>query len=322
MRSADAGGSRAARIPVLFIAGAPRSGSTLIERIIGSQKSLCPIGEAQFIWDRSFRDNQLCGCGNPFQECAFWNEVSQRAFESHPASFDSALPLSLKAKIDTGHVPWLILRRRPARYQASLDAYGDHLTRLYSSVLAASGGKVVVDSSKDHRHGQTLSRIPGVELHVIHLLRDPRAVAYSWRRVRTRPEIHWKKEEMPVDPIATTAQRWMLLNIQLDLLSHSAASYSRVRYEDFVANPAGELSRILSPLGGASAATVSQLSTGSLDLGPNHTVSGNPMRFQHGPVSIEADVEWQEKMPAMDRLAVTAMTLPLLRKYGYSATAD
>jgi Sulfotransferase family len=309
--------NRQKAIPLLFIAGAPRSGSTLIERIIGSQDDLCPIGEAQFIWDRSFRDNQLCGCGSPFHECPFWTEVSQEAFGASPASFDSEVLLRQKAQVDKWHIPWLVLRHRPARYQASLETYADSLTRLYSAVLASSSCNVVIDSSKDHRHGQILSRIPGIELHVVHLLRDPRAVAYSWRRVRERPEIHWKKEDMPVDPIVTTAQRWILLNAQLDLLSRSASTYSRVRYEDFVADPGAELSRILAPFGGPSAATTAQLSDGSIMLEPTHTVSGNPMRFQHGNISIRPDVEWQRKMPAGDRRTVTALTLPLLSRYGY-----
>jgi hypothetical protein len=304
-------------IPVLFIAGAPRSGSTLIERIIGGQQDLCPIGEAQFIWDRSFADNQLCGCGSAFHECPFWRDVSRRAFGAPPSAFDATVPLGQKTRVDKAHLPWLVLRRRPARYQASLDAYASNLTRLYTAVLASANRKIVVDSSKDHRHGQTLSRIPGIELHVIHLVRDPRAVAYSWRRVRTRPEIHWKEAEMPVDPIATTAQRWILLNLQLELLSRSASTYSRVLYEDFVRNPADELSRILAPFGRPSAATIAQLSEGSVTLEPTHTVSGNPMRFRHGDIEVKPDVEWQQKMPARDRLAVTALTLPLLRRYGY-----
>jgi hypothetical protein len=289
----------------------------LIERIIGSQQDLCPIGEAQFIWDRSFGDNQLCGCGSAFHDCPFWGEVSQRAFGASPSTYDSTVPLRQKTRVDKGHLPWLVLRRRPAQYQASLDAYGGNLTQLYSAVLASSNRKIVVDSSKDHRHGQTLSRIPDIDLHVIHLLRDPRAVAYSWRRVRTRPEIHWKMAEMPVDPLATTTQRWILLNLQLELLSRSASTYSRVRYEDFVADPVGELSRILAPFGGPSAAAIAQLSKGYVTLEPTHTVSGNPMRFQHGDISVNPDVEWQRKMPERDRLAVTALTLPLLRRYGY-----
>jgi len=50
----------------LFIAGAARSGSTLLDRVIGKRDGFCSTGELQFIWRRSFREDQLCGCGVSF----------------------------------------------------------------------------------------------------------------------------------------------------------------------------------------------------------------------------------------------------------------
>src|SRR5690349_2184383 len=76
------------RIPVLFIAGAARSGSTLLDRVIGMHEGFCSSGELTFIWQRSYRENQLCGCGVPFHECEFWREVSDTAFGLEPDEVD------------------------------------------------------------------------------------------------------------------------------------------------------------------------------------------------------------------------------------------
>ena len=54
----------------------------------------------------------------------------------------------------------------------------------------------------------------------------------------------------------------------------------------------------------------------SMRLRTNHTVAGNPDRFR-ADVTIRPDIEWREKLPARDKLLVTALTLPLLHRYGY-----
>jgi hypothetical protein len=304
-------------IPVLFIAGAPRSGSTLLDRVIGMHDGFCSVGESHFIWERSFGQNHLCGCGSPFQECSFWEEVSQRAFGVKITQVDEKTAIRQKESVDRKrHLPWLILSHRPARYQSALLTYGETLERLYGAILRTSGERVVVDSSKDPKHGLILSRLPGFQLHVVHLVRDSRAVAFSWRRSRRRPEIHWKAEDMPIERVTSTATRWTIHNALVESLSASAASYCRIRYEDFVEDPNVALSRIMAPyewmqpkmLGAENAAVA---------LEPTHTVSGNPMRFEHGQVNIKLDNEWRHAMNLRDRSSVTAVTWPLLARYGY-----
>jgi hypothetical protein len=305
------------RIPVLLIAGAARSGSTLLDRVIGMHDGFCSAGELQFIWQRSFGENQLCGCGVPFHECGFWQEVSRAAFGVEPQGVDHAAAARLKASVDDKrHLHWLVTKA-PPRFRSALLAYGDLLERLYGAVLDVSGARVIVDSSKDPRHGFVLSKLPRFELHVVHLVRDPRAVAFSWKRVRKRPEIHWKSQDMMIQETFAASARWTAHNALVELLATSAASYCRVQYEDFVVNPGAALSRILAPHDWLDhkLATVTSM---PIVLEPSHTVAGNPMRFKTGPLNIELDDEWRVTMPQHDRRLVTAATWPLLARYGYS----
>ena len=55
----------------------------------------------------------------------------------------------------------------------------------------------------------------------------------------------------------------------------------------------------------------------ALHLGPNHTVAGNPVRFRRGDVAIEADLEWRSRLETGPRRIVTALTWPLLLRYGF-----
>ena len=56
------------------------------------------------------------------------------------------------------------------------------------------------------------------------------------------------------------------------------------------------------------------------ELAATHTASGNPMRFTTGRVRIRYDATWQTAMLAGNRRTVTALTLPLLMRYGYLGT--
>jgi Sulfotransferase family len=301
------------RVPVLFIAGPARSGSTLLDRAIGTRPGFCSMGELQFIWQRSFGENQLCGCGRPFRECAFWGEVSQRAFGVKPVELDVEHASRLKAAVDTKRrLPWLLVGG-PASARAALRAYGELIERLYRSILEVSGASVIVDSSKDPRHGLVLARLPFVELHVVHLVRDPRAVAFSWGRTRRRPEIHWKAQDMTTQTVRASAARWTTHNTVAELLCASADSHCRVRYEDSGAT----LERVLAPYGQMPGAQPAHNGLAQLMLEPSHSVAGNPMRFKHGKLAVKLDDEWRRAMPLHDRLWVSALTWPLLRRYGY-----
>jgi uncharacterized protein YndB with AHSA1/START domain len=46
-------------------------------------------------------------------------------------------------------------------------------------------------------------------------------------------------------------------------------------------------------------------------------VSGNPSRFKTGNIDLRPDEEWKVKMRGADKNVVTALTAPLLLKYGY-----
>ena len=68
------------RLRVLYLGGLGRSGSTLIERLIGQLPGVCPVGELVHLWQRGITEGERCGCGEPFRECPFWQQVGKAAF--------------------------------------------------------------------------------------------------------------------------------------------------------------------------------------------------------------------------------------------------
>src|SRR5262249_2495572 len=58
---------------VILLGGLGRSGTTLVERIVGELPGVMALGEIVHLWRRDIRDNERCGCGERFHDCPFWS---------------------------------------------------------------------------------------------------------------------------------------------------------------------------------------------------------------------------------------------------------
>ena len=308
--------------PVIYLGGLGRSGSTLLERLLGELPGVCPAGEVVHLWHRGILGGERCGCGEPFPDCPFWHQVGARAFGGWD-QVDVERIADLRSRVDrTRFVPLLASPVTRASFRQSLDEYVQYYRRVYTAIGQVSGCQAVIDSSK-HASLAFCLRDCGVDLRVVHIVRDSRAVAYSWSRATARPET-LNEMRMPTYPAASAATRWNVQNAALHLLARSGTPTLLIRYENLVRAPAATLRHI---------ADFAGLPGGRLDLGflgvgdageqwadlaAAHTVSGNPMRFTSGRVPIRRDVRWLTGMPATQRRLVTALTLPLMARYGYA----
>ena len=299
---------------VLFIAGSGRSGSTLLDMLLGQINGFHSTGELRFIWSRGFEQNQLCGCGKPFRECEFWTEVVSEAF----GGFEGINYARIEELRDPAErrVSKGLSIRGESELLTPYKEYFDACTNLYQAIHKVSGCEFIVDSSKNTAHGFILANLPQIDLYTIHLIRDSRAVAYSWRREKIRPEIYWERKLMGQRKILTSATRWIFLIKLAEKLQHLSKQYVLLRYEDLVNNPKQSLLRLFTDLG------IEQPSLDFIDgfhanLKTSHTVSGNPVRFTNKEINIKPDVEWQHAMANRHKWLVTLLTWPLLSKYGY-----
>src|SRR3712207_9390131 len=60
--------------------------------------------------------------------------------------------------------------------------------RLYEAIGTVTESRVIVDSSKEPAHGFAMSMVPNLDFYVLHLIRDPRAAAYSWLKKKPQPD--------------------------------------------------------------------------------------------------------------------------------------
>ena len=60
---------------VIYVAGAARSGSTLLASLLGQLPAAVNVGELYFLWDRGLIGGWRCGCGDPVPDCVLWSKV-------------------------------------------------------------------------------------------------------------------------------------------------------------------------------------------------------------------------------------------------------
>jgi len=309
------------KIKVVFIAGYGRSGSTLLDRVLGHALGACSTGELRHIWERGYKENQLCGCGEKFHSCTFWQTILAD-WKDLSSINDIDSIISLKNQVDRMRkVPALLFSSlQSPKYKKSYLLYSQALMSLYQTIQHHSHSETIIDSSKDPSYLYLLfamSRDRLIDLHVVHLVRDSRAAAYSWLRSKKRPEIYWREEKMPVYSIPKSAAEWLVFNAIISISKFFLKNrYFFLRYEDFALCPRQTLQRIFAFLRDTESVN-SEFVEKEFQLPIAHTVSGNPMRFENGKISIRLDSEWTQKLPLSQKWFVNIITLPLLAAYGY-----
>lgn len=304
-------------IKVLYIAGFGRSGSTILGNILGEIEGFFHGGELNFVWERNLLENRRCGCGAPFRDCELWNRIFAGAFGGMENVDAREMAHHVTTRALVRHAALNLL---PGRLRGAPDGAREkslaRLERLYTGIRSATGSRVIVDSSKRPLYGRLLSGMSGVEVYIVHLVRDPRASAYSWLRKKYQPDRSGRTHMRRFNPFESSL-RYDAWNAATEAFwRRSPNRYLRLRYEDFVRKPRGSVEGILEMLD-EGAARLPFVDGDRVELGVSHTVSGNPNRFQTGVVELWPDDEWVRGMAARDRRMVTLLTLPLLARYGY-----
>ncbi|MEV0503173.1 sulfotransferase, partial [Streptomyces spectabilis] len=179
---------------------------------------------------------------------------------------------------------------------------------LYQELGRQLGVRLVVDSSKYPAEAAALLGRRDLDVRVLHMVRDPRATAFSYQR--------GKSYVAEMDPVRSTGY-WSAINAASDLIGIGAGDrYLRVRHEDFARRPQHVLGEVMrfagltepNPLDGE----------GRVTLGDNHTVTGNPDRLNRGQVTISASDRWRTELDFWPRACAVAGGGLQMYRYGYA----
>ena len=295
---------------VLYLLGKGRSGSTLLSMALGELDGFFAAGELRFFWRRGLVEDRRCACGEHITTCPVWGAVADRVVDLDA----EALARDSEAVFRWGAVPRLLAGR--TRGWDAFERWSAATPRLVDAVAEVTGADVVVDSSKWPTEPGVLGRVEGIRPLSVLLVRDPRAVAWSWQRTKTHHDMV-EPREMDRYPAWHSGLSWSSRNLVVSLATRrSSGPRMTLRYEDFAADPRSALIE-LGAFCGRSPDVDAVLDGRTLSVTQGHTLAGNPTRFGGSAVTIREDEEWRDLLPRRDRLVVDGLTWPLRRRYGY-----
>lgn len=263
-----------------------------------------------------------CGCGERIKECAFWGAVSQAMAKKGIAGFDITNARTSIYETGSDYVQRLLSPLHRGRLLemirdmalAVAPSWHRHLTEVQSRNAALvevlqeiADARIVVDSSKSVLHLKYLLRIPSLELKVIQLIRDGRAVALSLIG-------HGLKRASQEETVAAAAREWRRSNESAECLLKRLppSQWMRLRYEDFCREPEPHLRRICEFLG---------LDCRSLTLdfrSARQHIIGNSMRLG-SEKQIRLDERWRTKLSKEDLRVFQSVAGEVNRTYGYES---
>ncbi len=296
------------KINVIYILSNGRSGSTLLDLLLGAHPRLWTLGEAHMLpWE--VRWGRPCGCGEPHEECFFWKGLlEQIPLEGlrWPIEHFRGGPRSNGKVLRWAQLPGMLEGRASGRWAQAAEAYGEANARYFSTVLEAARGfkdpgvDWLVDASKDPYRLLWLESSGMFNIHVVHLFKDPRAFVFSMTK-GLLPSAHRK--------VARFTGRWLFENSLYSLMGERTFGDRMIHipYEDLASDPEGTLEKIGARFGIEMPEGLPEV----FRTADSHGVSGNPMRWESS--SVRLDQKWKTKLPGHYIRAVGAACWPLKR---------
>jgi hypothetical protein len=310
-------------INLIYIASIGRSGTTLLESILGAHPDIQTCGEVH-IWPHEILMGGVrpCGSGEYVQNDPFWQEMRNRV-----DPFSQPRPWIHYFREFHNHGYTLRLKRlgdflsgplEPA-VQAQVDQYSANnvaMFQAFSDLTAEVTGTTpewIVDASKDPYRLLWLIRSGFFNLKVIHMVKNPPAFIYSVTKAwlsSDDPLRDWKRLYYSSrQSVAWTVQNALFSAIARTHLSTD--EYRLVRYEDLASRAYGTVECICDFLD----IPYVQSAVDNFRAGSPFTIAGNPMRYRRG--GIKLDEKWKSHLPASSRRIASFVTTPIRHHYGY-----
>jgi hypothetical protein len=317
-----------------YILSASHSGSTLLAMLIGAHPDACTVGELKAT-SLGEPETYRCSCRALIHQCEFWCKINSLMRSKGHADFDIT---RANTSIHAVQSPYAARLLRPLMRGPLLETVRDaalaispdwrkHLKQvqqrnydLIYSVYEIAGCKVLVDSSKMALRLKYLVHIPGLDIKVIRLVRDGRAVALTYTD-------EWAYADAS-DPALRSggtgirkqscrsmhdaAREWRRSNEAADCMLKrlSPDQWIQVKYEELCLNPELTLRKVSQFLGLAPEGV-----NLSFRAKPHHVI-GNGMRMDSAS-EIRLDERWRGQLTPSDLATFNRVAGNLNREYGY-----
>jgi hypothetical protein len=256
---------------IIYIVGLSHSGSTILDMLLTTAGKAVGLGQVWTVLREgpAHTRTRICSCGAPAPECEMWGAVIERL-----------------ARLPSGAA-------QQDRYRVVLEA----VDALYGEEVA------IVDSSKHADNLALLSEIPGVDLTVLHNMKDVRPFTIS-----TLDNLARKGQGHPLPE--KVFYQWYRDNRASYALAEKLTGRAPVRlmYEGLCLSTETVAGRLAGALGAA------YIDTGAaLNHGRTHIIAGNRLRLpEAGKVKqLAYDYRWMVRSEWLRPY----LLMPMVRKY-------
>lgn len=259
---------------VLYIAGYGRSGSTVLDVLLGGHPQSVSVGEMTYLAQDWTLEGRRCACGKTYVRCPFWRGAFGQGREPHRAN---------RITRAVEHRRSLFSLLSGGLSESRRQVYREQMRALFAHAAQQGDAEVVVDSSKSARHAAgrfwALREIAGLDVRVLHLLRDGRSTLRSVVEKGSNWALEGHRSEKA--PLAErTILGWSLANSIAWGLGRALGKdrYLRVKFEDLLRAPRETL-RNIGDFMGMNLTSVIQKVDRDEPFEVGHNVGGNRVRL-------------------------------------------
>ena len=298
---------------VLYVMGSGRSGSTLLDMLLGLHPEVFSGGELMRYVLYGRTRGEYCACGSRVPACSFWQSV-QEAWQARCSDWSEREYLRLSCELE-------VVKSLPRNMgmlganDSDRETFVRWTRALYAAIAEVSGRRVIVDSSKSAARAALVSQALDGRAHIWHLVRDGRGVVHSYAKSFQKSEREGLQHDMPGRSRLRSALMWSTKNVFLSGLQRAGLCSRLLRYEALVEHPLAALNTVGGPVNLKYDEFADVLSS-EIEITGRHTVAGNRLRTQER-IRLRMDTAWRGRFGVSEKLLYWPVAWPGALIFGY-----
>ena len=256
---------------LIYISSLGRSGSTLIDIILGEQENHFSLGELNNLTRAGLIHGEYCSCGAIIEDCPFWSKVIMDWNKVRNLSIVEYRKATIQYVRTKGIFRFFKNMLFPSE---NFRAFVADTRSLYDILLKHTNGAVLVESSKRAQKIWLLRKI-GLKIKVIHLTRKFSGVLNSNKKFFKKDvKAGVERDLEPNESAVQLALKWLLGNFMIFLFS-LGSDKARIRYDALTEN----LTKTIKELNPVTEDFGNKLQERGVFV-PGHLVAGSRIRMQ------------------------------------------
>jgi len=298
-------GDQSAKLPLIYILSTGRSGSTLLDVLLGAQPECWTLGEFHLL-DIGVGQQMPCGCHKQLSQCDFWAPIVVRLRRTlrFPLGYFRSGRFPSGKVVRWSLLPSILTGRPLASHRSAVEAYGISNHAVLDEAKHAAGEHQervtwMVDASKDPYRLLWLQASGHFDIRVIHLIRRPEGFVANMMR---------SADASGTAAVVKYAGRWLVDNAlgrTLIWRMFQPETVKTIHYEDLATDPNSVISDLCAWL----AVPFEAERTERTRFEVNHGIAGNRPRWDD--VTVNFKEVWRLTMSRSHQRVVRLLTLPL-----------